>query len=62
MPKKLQGFAVTGPEDARSKGKKGGAKGGKAKVQKGFAKISKERRSELAKRSWERRRQREAGL
>ena len=60
MQKKLQGFAVTGSQDAAAKGRVGGAKGGKAKVKKGFAKLSKAERSRLAKLSWEKRRARAA--
>lgn len=62
MLRKKQGFAVTGSQDAKDKGAKGGSKGGKARVKKGLAMVSPERRSELAKRSWELRRQRAAGL
>lgn len=58
MAKKQQGFAVTGSDDAAQKGSAGGKKGGKAQTIKGFAKTG--NASEMAKRSWEKRRQREA--
>lgn len=58
MTKKKQGFAVTGSDDAATKGKSGGKKGGAVKTKKGFA-VTGDPRA-MAKRSWVVRREKAA--
>lgn len=48
--RKQRGFAVTGSEDARTKGSKGGRRGGKSNTPlKGFGSMTKEKRAEYGR-------------